>query len=201
MTDNSSRLSVGVDRLARRFGQRRERYFARRARIAQALGRARDLQFVAENDILTKQVTRIYVVVRFCTSFACPSALGGKDESDDLDKISGHVCRAYPKDKSSSRRRKAVLCKTAPRSCRPKCRRRDSLFRAHSLFRSRAQGTPLTMRLSSCDRLRNPRRCATVSRRTRRLELLCRPARRSRTAPRLSTRGGETTCEMLIRTS
>ncbi len=63
-------------------------------------GRGLDLQFVAEHDILTKQMTRIYVDGALLHGLRVPFGYWeAKDESDDLEKeIEDKFRKGYPKD-------------------------------------------------------------------------------------------------------
>ena len=63
-------------------------------------GKAHDLQFIAEHDILTKQMTRIYVDGALLHGLRVPFGYWeAKDESDDLEKeIEAKFRKGYPKD-------------------------------------------------------------------------------------------------------
>lgn len=63
-------------------------------------GKAHDLQFIAEHDILTKQMTRIYTDGALLHGLRVPFGYWeAKDEKDDLDKeIEAKFRKGYPKD-------------------------------------------------------------------------------------------------------
>lgn len=63
-------------------------------------GKAHDLQFIAEHDILTKQMTRIYVDGALLHGLRVPFGYWeAKDANDDLDKeIEAKFRKGYPKD-------------------------------------------------------------------------------------------------------
>lgn len=63
-------------------------------------GKAHDLQFIAEHEYLTKQMTRVYVDGALLHELRVPFGYWeAKDENDDLDKeIEGKFRKGYPKD-------------------------------------------------------------------------------------------------------
>lgn len=90
-----------LDRLRAVSGSRRESVLREAFKdLLKRWGRAHDLQFVAEHDILTKQMTRIYVDGALLHGLRVPFGYWeAKDESDDLEKeIAGKFRKGYPKD-------------------------------------------------------------------------------------------------------
>ncbi|MCT2557536.1 N-6 DNA methylase [Tsuneonella sp. YG55] len=90
-----------LDRLRAASGSRRESVLREAFKdLLKRWGRAQDLQFIAEHDILTKQMTRIYVDGALLHGLRVPFGYWeAKDESDDLDKeIEAKFRKGYPKD-------------------------------------------------------------------------------------------------------
>lgn len=90
-----------LDRLRAVSGSRRESVLREAFKdLLKRWGRAHDLQFVAEQDILTKQMTRIYVDGALLHQLRVPFGYWeAKDENDDLEKeIDAKFRKGYPKD-------------------------------------------------------------------------------------------------------
>jgi hypothetical protein len=90
-----------LDRLRAISGSRRESVLREAFKdLLKRWGRSQDLQFVAEHDILTKQMTRIYVDGALLHGLRVPFGYWeAKDENDDLDKeIEEKFRKGYPKD-------------------------------------------------------------------------------------------------------
>lgn len=90
-----------LDRLRAVSGSRRESVLREAFKdLLKRWGRARDLQFVAEHDILTKQMTRIYVDGALLHGLRVPFGYWeAKDEADDLAaEIAAKFRKGYPKD-------------------------------------------------------------------------------------------------------
>ncbi|MBO9601770.1 MAG: N-6 DNA methylase [Novosphingobium sp.] len=68
--------------------------------LLKAWGKSQDLQFIAEHDLLTKQMTRIYVDGALLHGLRVPFGYWeAKDENDDLDReIEAKFRKGYPKD-------------------------------------------------------------------------------------------------------
>jgi predicted helicase len=90
-----------LDRLRAVSGSRRESVLREAFKdLLKRWGRAHDLQFIAEHDILTKQMTRIYVDGALLHGLRVPFGYWeAKDETDDLEKeIEAKFRKGYPKD-------------------------------------------------------------------------------------------------------
>lgn len=90
-----------LDRLRAVSGSKRESVLREAFKdLLKRWGRAHDLQFVAEHDILTKQMTRIYTDGALLHGLRVPFGYWeAKDESDDLEKeIEAKFRKGYPKD-------------------------------------------------------------------------------------------------------
>jgi predicted helicase len=90
-----------LDRLRQVSGSSRESVLREAFKdLLKRWGKAHDLQFIAEHDILTKQMTRIYVDGALLHGLRVPFGYWeAKDESDDLDKeIEAKFRKGYPKD-------------------------------------------------------------------------------------------------------
>jgi predicted helicase len=90
-----------LDRLRTISGHRRESVLREAFKdLLKSWGRAQDLLFVAEHDLLTKQMTRIYVDGALMHGLRVPFGYWeAKDEKDDLDKeIADKFRKGYPKD-------------------------------------------------------------------------------------------------------
>lgn len=90
-----------LDRLRAVSGSKRESVLREAFKdLLKRWGRANDLQFVAEHDILTRQMTRIYVDGALLHGLRVPFGYWeAKDESDDLDKeIEAKFRKGYPRD-------------------------------------------------------------------------------------------------------
>jgi predicted helicase len=90
-----------LDRLRAVSGSRRESVLREAFKdLLKRWGKAHDLQFIAEHDILTKQMTRIYVDGALLHGLRVPFGYWeAKDESDDLDKeIEAKFRKGYPRD-------------------------------------------------------------------------------------------------------
>lgn len=90
-----------LDRLRAASGSRRESVLREAFKdLLKRWGKAQDLQFIAEHDILTKQMTRIYVDGALLHGLRVPFGYWeAKDESDDLDKeIEAKFRKGYPRD-------------------------------------------------------------------------------------------------------
>jgi predicted helicase len=90
-----------LDRLRAVSGSKRESVLREAFKdLLKRWGRAQDLQFVAEHDLLTKQMTRIYVDGALLHGLRVPFGYWeAKDESDDLDKeIEAKFRKGYPRD-------------------------------------------------------------------------------------------------------
>jgi len=90
-----------LDRLRAVSGSRRESVLREAFKdLLKRWGRVQDLQFVAEHDILTKQMARIYVDGALLHQLRVPFGYWeAKDESDNLEKeIEAKFRKGYPKD-------------------------------------------------------------------------------------------------------
>jgi predicted helicase len=90
-----------LDRLRAISGSRRESVLREAFKdLLKRWGRAQELQFIAEHDILTKQMTRIYVDGALLHALRVPFGYWeAKDESDDLEaEIAAKFRKGYPKD-------------------------------------------------------------------------------------------------------
>jgi len=90
-----------LDRLRVVSGSRRESVLREAFKdLLKRWGRAHDLQFVAEHDILTKAMTRIYVDGALLHGLRVPFGYWeAKDESDDLEaEIAAKLRKGYPRD-------------------------------------------------------------------------------------------------------
>ncbi|ANL49723.1 hypothetical protein AMC87_PC00020 (plasmid) [Rhizobium phaseoli] len=90
-----------LDRLRAASGSRRESVLREAFKdLLKRWGKAHDLQFIAEHDILTKQMTRIYVDGALLHGLRVPFGYWeAKDESDDLDKeIEAKFRKGYPRE-------------------------------------------------------------------------------------------------------
>lgn len=90
-----------LDRLRAVSGSRRESVLREAFKdLLKRWGRSRDLQFVAEHDILTKAMTRIYVDGALLHGLRVPFGYWeAKDEADDLAaEIAAKFRKGYPKD-------------------------------------------------------------------------------------------------------
>lgn len=90
-----------LDRLRQVSGSRRESVLREAFKdLLKRWGRAHDLQFIAEHDILTKQMTRIYVDGALLHGLRVPFGYWeAKDENDDLAaEIEAKFRKGYPKD-------------------------------------------------------------------------------------------------------
>jgi len=90
-----------LDRLRAVSGSRRESVLREAFKdLLKRWGRANDLQFIAEHDILTRQMTRIYVDGALLHGLRVPFGYWeAKDEGDDLDKeIEAKFRKGYPRD-------------------------------------------------------------------------------------------------------
>ena len=90
-----------LDRLRAVSGSQRESVLREAFKdLLKRWGRARDLQFVAEHDILTKQMTRIYVDGALLHGLRVPFGYWeAKDEKDDLrTEIAAKFRKGYPRD-------------------------------------------------------------------------------------------------------
>ncbi|HEV2569298.1 hypothetical protein [Sphingomonas sp.] len=90
-----------LDRLRAVSGSRRESVLREAFKdLLKRWGRAHDLQFIAEHDILTKQMTRIYVDGALLHGLRVPFGYWeAKDENDDLAaEIEAKFRKGYPKD-------------------------------------------------------------------------------------------------------
>lgn len=90
-----------LDRLRAVSGSQRESVLREAFKdLLKRWGKAHDLQFIAEHDILTKQMTRIYTDGALLHGLRVPFGYWeAKDESDNLDKeIEAKFRKGYPKD-------------------------------------------------------------------------------------------------------
>ncbi|WP_375288433.1 hypothetical protein [Sphingomonas sp.] len=90
-----------LDRLRQVSGSRRESVLREAFKdLLKRWGRQHDLQFVAEHDILTKQMTRIYVDGALLHGLRVPFGYWeAKDEQDDLEaEIAAKFRKGYPRD-------------------------------------------------------------------------------------------------------
>jgi predicted helicase len=90
-----------LDRLRAVSGSRRESVLREAFKdLLKRWGRAHELQFVAEHDILTKRMTRIYVDGALLHGLRVPFGYWeAKDQSDDLEaEIAAKFRKGYPKD-------------------------------------------------------------------------------------------------------